>query len=274
MSNWRSTGAAPLTSVFNAMINLADSTGVMVLDKTSAGDGDKWVEYDPSWKETTNRLFIKTFDSFSARPGFVQIGVGTVGNERAILELPGTSYGGRHYVNLVVPITIREGERVSVKVEAGFAATSFFSMVGWNDPLQRTDLRYYDVMGQVAIDELTIPDPGGTLNTKGAWLELVASTANNYKSLIVTLNGPSSFESTVVEHVFDLGIGIVSSEVVVIKDMCARRTGTSMGRNISIVTYTVDAHIPSGVRLAVRCQADNTTVGQRDQTGMAVIGLY
>ena len=271
MTNWALIGPAPLTSLFDEQADATDSTGFLEIDKNA--NGDTWIEYSASWPETTNRLRIGIDDIAVNREGGFDIGIGGAGSERAIFTLPGVDYTERDVSGLELPITIRAGERVAVRVEGAASGVSvLLSLTGYYDPLFRTDFRYVDVIGKVTQELLTAPDPGTSLNTKGVWSQIIASTANNYKGILLVFGNSGNANTTNVQGLFDIGIGASSSEVVVISDIWVKRRGRSVFRPTR--QFFISAHIPAGVRLAVRCQADNVDAGVRDLTGVAVIGFY
>lgn len=270
MTNWPLIGPAPFTSMFNDQVNTSTSIGYLLLSKTS--DGGNWVEYSSSWPETTNRLTISLDDESSNRAGGFEIGIGGAGNERSIIDISATDYANRDAGRTVIPITIRKGERVSincVNVAAGFIE---LMLTGYFDPLFRTDLRYSDLMGRVDRNTPTVPDPGATLNTKGAWSEIKDVTDNDYKALFLIFGQGDTTDTAVVEHLFDIGVGAASSEVVLISDIYARRNGRSAEPHHK--HHLITGHLNSGVRLAVRSQANNNTTGERNFLGVTILGLY
>ena len=271
MTNWALIG--PSTGVLQAKVNTTGSTSELTVNKST--DGGAWVEYSASWPETTNRLRVATTDkAHSGREGGIDISVGGAGSERVILPLPRPDYGGDIDVArvLTVPITIRAGERVAIRPESAASVDVAVSLSGWMDPLFRTDFRYADKIGVVSQSAFVAPDPGGTADTKGSYAQLLASTANNYKSIVVVLCNMNSSNATDVDSIFDLAIGAAASEVIIIPDMWAHKIGRLMDGGTALRSF--DIGIPAGVRIAARCASENITVGERDQTGIAILGLY
>lgn len=269
MTNWPLIGPAPFTSWFNEQVQSAASTGYLLVNRDT--QGDTWIEYSASWPHTTNFLRIE-IDTLGTKQGSVFIGIGGSGSERAILEFPGTQKTDHGDLFIELPITIRAGERVSIKPTSAASGDIRVKVSGYNDPLFRTDLRYSDLMGVTDVNSLTVPDPGGTIHTKDAWLEIKDVTANDYKALVLLFQGENAADTTDVDGLFDIAVGAASSEIIIIPDLWVRRRG----RWVSDLQayFFIPAHLPAGVRLAVRCQADNITLGIRNLTGVAIIGLY
>lgn len=263
-------GPAPLTSVFQDNLQASASTAELTLDK--ATDGGIWVEYSASWSRTTNTLRITSSDGTANRAGGFAIGIGGVGSERVVMEIPAPDYDARSLYGVEVPITIRAGERVSIRLETAAAAAFSINLFGYFNPKARTDLRHSDAMGVVSRTSVTVVDPGATLNTKGAWVEIDATTANNYKAILLRFCNQNSTDTATVNCLVDVGVGASGSEIAILSDLWVVRSGRHMSP--SNKWFFIPAQINSGVRLAVRCQADSDVVGVRDQMGAAIIGLY
>lgn len=94
---------------------------------------------------------------------------------------------------------------------------------------------------------LTVP---GSNNTKGAYLQLVASTGIAAGKIIVgaELGGLS-------DNLVDIAIGAASSEQVILPDL------VFSGRSELFNAYVFDIPIPAGTRVAARYQTSNTTTG-------------
>lgn len=80
-------------------------------------------------------------------------------------------------------------------------------------------------------------------NTKGAWVELIASTAEDYDAILVHYAAATSN----VSYLVDVGIGGAGSEVVI-----AANIHTSIGNNSS-EWFVIPRAIPAGTRISMRC---------------------
>lgn len=92
----------------------------------------------------------------------------------------------------------------------------------------------------------------GAANTKGAWIEVIASTPQDYTGLWVQLRGATTNNS-----LFDIGIGAAGSEIVVAPNLfCGPKpTPDSFGS-----LFTIPQSIPAGTRVAVRAQSDGASI--------------
>lgn len=104
-------------------------------------------------------------------------------------------------------------------------------------------------------------DPGGTGNTKGAWVQLVAASAGAADYLIpLVLEQPAMTAVGGSQIWLDVGTGVVSSEAVKVGN--AQVVGVGVARFYQQGPLEVD--IASGLRVAARLQSTSTTVGRRE----------
>ena len=90
----------------------------------------------------------------------------------------------------------------------------------------------------------------GTANTKGSYVELVASTAFNAHGIFVQLNNAAE---TFRDYLIDVAVGAAGSEVVIAENLFS---GSGDGvPSADGCGYLLPVSIPAGTRLAARCQA-------------------
>ncbi len=88
-----------------------------------------------------------------------------------------------------------------------------------------------------------------TTNTKGAWTEIIASSAEDYDCLLFMFAAATSN----VSYLVDVGIGGAGSEVVIAADI-----HTSIGNN-SAEWFAIPRSIPAGTRISVRCASSTAS---------------
>lgn len=93
-----------------------------------------------------------------------------------------------------------------------------------------------------------------TANTKGPYVEIVASTTYNASGVLIT----TGHSVSAADYLFDIAIGGAGSEVVIIPDIL-HSVSTDSGRKIG-TTYFFPISIPAGTRLSTRSQ--NTQGGE------------
>ena len=99
------------------------------------------------------------------------------------------------------------------------------------------------------------------INTKGAWSELLASSALQSKAINVTIGFPSA----ALECLTDIGTGAGGAEVVVISDI-PQAGGTDWG--INCPNINIPLNIAASTRIACRTQVD---IAGAQSVGVAIL---
>lgn len=117
----------------------------------------------------------------------------------------------------------------------------------------------------------TTVDPGGTANTKGAWTEVIASTAQHYDALLAIIGQAGDTTRTAsATGLVDIGLGAASSEFVIVPNVFLRWTTTLDGPVLHWGPMPIST--PAGVRLACRGACSDATAGDRT-FDLALYGL-
>jgi hypothetical protein len=93
-----------------------------------------------------------------------------------------------------------------------------------------------------------------SIHTKGAWSQIIASTASNADTLLISVDGLSANGAN-APALLDIGFGASGSEVVKIADVAvgnARSAGSVP--NFGCIQFVVPFQVPSGTRIAARIQ--------------------
>ena len=263
MSNWPIIG--PASSIKNPASISATS-----LNQTIPHN-NVWTEISSSWPGETNQLHVSYNHTTPNRTTKFQIGIGGSGSEIVILDLPFANYGGSNGL-FQLPCNIPVGSRVSARSSNGGAHNVQLQLIAWQEPYFGPGFTSGTLMGWSSNSVMTSLDAGATLNTKGAYAQIIASTAEAYKGILLNFGNSGSTDTTSVSNLLDLAIGAAASEIVILPDYHIQRAGRGVGNNTSM--RYIPIHIPAGVRLAARIQADNNTVGQRDLLDISVLGLF
>jgi hypothetical protein len=105
---------------------------------------------------------------------------------------------------------------------------------------------------------LAIVTASATPHVKGAWVELVPSTTGDIHLLEVATTG-SATSTSATSTLMDIGIGAAASETVIVPNV-------PMGYRRDLMVYSIPILIPSGSRIALRCQS---AVGSKNPTVFA-----
>lgn len=104
-----------------------------------------------------------------------------------------------------------------------------------------------------------------TVNTKGAWVELIASTAEDYDALLVSW----AISASNISNLIDVGIGGAGAEQVIVDNL-----HTSIANSIT-EWFLIPKAIPAGTRIAVRSQSTTASAQARaGVTGMKAGWFY
>lgn len=103
-------------------------------------------------------------------------------------------------------------------------------------------------------------DPGGTANTKSAWVEITSATERDHHWLVIGHTGADT--STGNNHwLLDIGIGD-ATEQVLIPNIGLSNAGALDSPAVQATFYPI--YVPKGSRLTARAQCSSTTDGDRD----------
>ncbi len=95
----------------------------------------------------------------------------------------------------------------------------------------------------------------GASNTKGAWVQLTASTPNDATWMMVRIGSDGTVGANINNLLLDIGIGGAGSEIVIAPNLSFNAwSGSSQGE-----TYIFPVAIPAGTRIAARAQSDATS---------------
>lgn len=155
-----------------------------------------------------------------------------------------------------VPVKIPAGSRVSVRMELDTTATTqdYFTvtLVGYSmDGFP--GFGACDTMGDNTGSSRGTTVTAGSANTKGSWSQIVASTAHDYRELLVA----ADHFSNQGRGLLDIGVGGSGSEVVLIPDLhvnFGQQNQAGKGQY-----WNLPVSIPAGTRLAARTQCDQAS---------------
>ena len=269
------------SNIWNHGANTGASTGTTITAPGSLNTKGAWTQIVASTTYPAAGIMLQ----INSEPGsgdcfwLADVGIGGAGSEVVIVP---NIIGGRLASTLgdsshcYVPVQIPAGSRVAMRYQVAVTAATPLTaqIIGFGDsgkfyppPMALTD---YGTV--TASSKGTQVDPGGTANTKGAYAQLVASTTQTIRGLIVQILPDASYAAAPAHSLVDIAIGGAGSEQVVIPNIMHNPTETS-GSVIQAnnAPFYYPASIPSGSRIAARSQCDTNTAANRKLT-VSVIG--
>ncbi|KKL63177.1 hypothetical protein LCGC14_2177740 [marine sediment metagenome] len=227
-----------------------------------------WVELVASSPISCDGFLFTPQASSTGFDYLYDIGVGAVDSEEIILaniqvmNQPNAPVG-----TMYIPLSIPSGTRIAGRVQStsdGVAkgVRAGIQLVSQDFP-SRPGLWRSETHGAATADTGgTGIDPGGTVNTEGAWVQLVASTANATRAMSFALGGQENTARSDIALLLDIGIGAGGSEQVFVKDYPLRFLAAT---DLVLPPFAgaFPCHIPSGTRIAARAKASSIDATDR-----------
>ena len=255
--------------------NASTSRGTAVISSGSANTKGSYVEILASSKFDASGVYL-TFEkpTSGSQDVLFDLAVGAAASEQDIVSnlymgLRANGGGG-----IFFPILIPAGSRITGRCQSeGSSRTVFITgqLVGKAfsnvSPFGRVT-----TYGANTADSGGVQiDPGGVANTEGSYVEIVASTANPIRQLIIVVGVSGNGALANVSMQVDLAIGAAGSEQNIFDDYMIRGLSSSdefrpaHGAPLSV-------SIPASTRLSARAQCDITEATDR-LFDIAIYGL-
>lgn len=233
---------------------------VSVTSSSTTHTKGAWTELIASTSAASDLLMLTIFNSSSgtATESLLDIGIGAAGAETAIIsnivagEMNNASAGFRN--DVVFPIAIGAGVRVAARMQsvASSRSASIYTTTMTTGATSPTSL---DTIGAT-----TATSRGTNLPTSNTYVELTASTSQEYKAIVMLPAGATN-NTPAGTSTYTLGYGSAGSEVTIGTLAVATNSlefTTIASQEIPFVRYLT---IPAGTRLAVK---QSTGVAFRD----------
>jgi hypothetical protein len=168
-----------------------------------------------------------------------------------------------------IPYNIASGSRIAARCQDSAGGGSIVvSVVGIAALTNMPSFSVAETLGaSTATSKGTQVDPGGSAGTKGAYAELVASSAAAalWAVCIAAEDGTSLSGDLRV----DLATGTAASEVVEIADAVISKVAEY--RVFGAVSFSGPVSIAASTRITARCQSTNATAGSRELGLVAIL---
>jgi hypothetical protein len=218
---------------------------------------------DTSWCELS--FHVGTINNAG---GAIKLAVGASGSETAFISnVVASTYGGYSGTRISFPICIPAGTRIAAAAQCfnGGGETLYYANAQLYDGAFETleGVAGYDSIGFDATNAIgTTITASGSINTKGSYVQLVASTAKDYCGFYIIPDCNSV--STATHLLIDIAIGGAGSELVIVPNWWQAPLLDKMRASF------IPIRIPSGTRIAARSQS--ATASQ--QIGLSLQAAY
>jgi hypothetical protein len=252
------------------------STVITVASAAAAGTKGAWVQLIASTSFDCDYLMVFVGWGSSTRVSLIDIGIGGAGSEVAIAsDLPYEQSGSvaPSVYCFIVPTPIKSGTRISARANISGSVTKQVGM--WVIPVaggyvHPNDMGKLTTYGVASTPTMTSLDPGATINTKGAYSQLVASTSTDIRALQLVC--AKSGTGAASDWRVDVAIGAGGSEQIIIPDYYCTTNATAGQIPVPPVSPVIPVSIPVGTRIAARCSNSINTAGSR-LLDVAIVGM-
>lgn len=262
MSDWSSIGGA-LTKDEGGT-DVANSRAVSLVGGTPANNKGVWKEFVASTAFDSDGIGISYGGGTEDKQIILDIGVGASSSEQVIVPDIHWAQGDRAILGyVVIPIFIPAGTRLAGRCQVSSAGGSIrvgivLTRGGFPPSSPLAVVTNYGADAGDSGGEVI--DPGGSANTKGSWVEMVASCEET-RLLHMFIGQRANITTAVAHFLFDIGVGGAGSEKVIVEN-CHYRSG--LDENIGPASRgPLLVSIPAGSRISVRAQSDITDATDR-----------
>lgn len=227
-----------------------------------------WVQVVASTAEAWSGFWLGINTNFTAATNTaILLDIGTGPNPAEIARISNMSVGNSnvklHTSWVYVPMYVPGSTRIAVRIQSAVASkTAAFRIVGdvqrnmglagaRSQPLS-TDVQTYGAV--TGSSRGTTVTANATINTLGAWTQLVASSTDVTRSLLVRLDANSTTTLTASSGYVQIGVGAAASEVQVGHDVwfgCSVDEWITADGPGAIVPIS-GLNIPAGSRISAR----------------------
>jgi hypothetical protein len=239
---------------------LASTFGLTVTGSSSTFTKGAWTQVIAA--TATNIAWVMVMGQTEASSGTafaLDLGTGAGGSEVAIvnnLNFSSTQSGGVCYL---LPLQIGVGTRIAARVSSNAASDNFhFTLTTFQDSALSCGVgSAIDTYGfNTATNLGAAVDPGGTINTKGAYTQITASTTNNLAGFIVYMDGQNTTTGSAgnLDWFFDIAVGASGSEQIIVPNLY--QVGFCNPDQVLFIPMNVylPIQIGAGTRISARSQ--------------------
>jgi hypothetical protein len=240
-----------------AGLDTANSRGAAVTANAAAHTKGNYAQLIAATAFAVRGIIVELNLPSAGTDYLVDIAIGAAASEVVIAENlysgtgTGTASRGSFYY---LPIAIPAGTRIAARLQAttGAAALRVSVLLLSQGFLPSQPLSIVTTYGVDTSDSGGVQvDPGATINTKGAYSEIVASTSRAIRVLNVAFGNQVNTARTNCNWITDLAVGAAGSEQILIPDICSHADANA-DAVCPMASGPYFCNIPAGTRLAAR----------------------
>ena len=262
MSNW------PVSSQVRTTVHPGGATYNTTLTANAVTNTKgAWAEITASSGDDAYGVVVQLFPSGSLSRYLIDLGIGAALSEIVVVADMHWAVGRaveRYFKELYIPLYIPAATRIAGRCQANVTLDTCNIQIQLLKPgmIPGPMFGRATTYGAAAADSGGTPvDCGATANTKGTPAQLVASTTNAMKAMMVCIgNNANAVEST-GNFLCDIMVGAAAAEVVLSADLHLR--SDAAGDSKVPQYFFLYADVPSGTRLSARGASSITDATDR-----------
>ncbi|MCI0558753.1 MAG: hypothetical protein MN733_09675 [Nitrososphaera sp.] len=245
--------------------DLTDSQGTDIPSGTPNHIKGSWVQLIASTAYPAKMAYIVLDGNGTAGPDFfVDIGVGAAASEVVVFpNLICGSAGNRQIKFMYLfPCDIPAGSRISARSQGNpgsgnpVSAQVMLAHSGMFPNLMGTYVKEYGI--DTSLTLATSVAASGSINVKGAYAQITASTTHHMKGLVIAQQS-EVVTAVNVNALIDIAIGAASSEQIIISNYGIQKQNSGEIYEVRSLIHPISVSIPAGSRIAARVQADQAS---------------
>jgi len=254
------------------------SRGTRIAIGATPNTKTSWTELVASTPIAAQGFYVTLQQDSAAADTHVDVAFGASGAEKTLVgNMLLSESGGDQGVVYFFPVAIAAGTRLAVRAQSSLASPNVDVMLHLASAnyLGAPGLARVRTYGADASDSGgTSIDPGGTANTEGAIVEIIANS-NTFPIHALTVaigNQANSTQTGTLNWLFDILIGASGAEKILIEDLQVfATTAGDLASPMVFGPFFVD--IPAGTRVSARCQSANIEATDRLKD-VILYGMY
>lgn len=207
--------------------------------------------------EYTSEMLVQLNCDAANRCYLATLAVGSAGNEVDVINditIQNQGSSQHIYQNIGISIVLQQGQRLSMKQQCTDASVWMDVGVSLLSPTFNSNggFAVCDTVGANTADSGgTSIDPGGTISTKGSWVQFSASADRDYKGLVIGAGNGDDWTRMYGYWLVDVGLSSSPSDRIIISDYVLRQH--SNGDGVTPCSSPLfNVAIPKGAEIHVR----------------------
>jgi hypothetical protein len=220
-------------------------------------------------------VIVQTNGGSATANYLMDIGIGAATEAVLIPNLcHSQSAGGNDIFTYMIPIRVPIGSRLTARCQSTTISATLtvnLTLLPMGPKLSCPFNRVTEYGPSTATSRsAAVVDPGATINTKGAYTQIVAATTNQIEAIVIALDDANDSARVSVNWLLDIAVGAATESIIVPNFVVVCNSATDKPYPATIGPIPIA--IPAGSRISARAQSSNATAGDRT-FGISIYGL-